>query len=85
MLVEDMSRNKCIFQVRISHVLRFISICGLFTDSPSHIPFHLYYTYSFSVPNALGYHCPTFLLSLATQNTIRKLYTYLEIQFYFSI
>jgi hypothetical protein len=24
-------------QVRISQVLRFISICGLFTDSPSHI------------------------------------------------
>jgi hypothetical protein len=23
------------FQVRISHVLRFISICELFTDSPS--------------------------------------------------
>jgi hypothetical protein len=26
MLVEDMSRNKCFFQVRISHVLCFISI-----------------------------------------------------------
>jgi hypothetical protein len=25
------------FQVRISHVLRFISICDLFTDSPSYI------------------------------------------------
>jgi hypothetical protein len=35
MLVEDMSRNKCFFfQVRISHVLRFISFCDLFTDSP---------------------------------------------------
>jgi hypothetical protein len=32
MLVEDMSRNKCFFQVWISHVLRFISICDLFTD-----------------------------------------------------
>jgi hypothetical protein len=28
-------RNKCFPQVRISHVLRFISICDLFTDSPS--------------------------------------------------
>jgi hypothetical protein len=35
MLVEDMSRNKCFSQIRISHVLRFISICDLFTDSPS--------------------------------------------------
>jgi hypothetical protein len=26
------------FQVRISHVLRFISICDLFTDSPSYLP-----------------------------------------------
>jgi hypothetical protein len=25
-------------QFRISHVFRFISICDLFTDSPSHIP-----------------------------------------------
>jgi hypothetical protein len=33
MLVEDMSRNKCLFQVRISHVLRFISTCDVFTDS----------------------------------------------------
>jgi hypothetical protein len=33
-LVEDMSRNKCFFQVQISHVLRFIFICDLFTDSP---------------------------------------------------
>jgi hypothetical protein len=32
-LVEDMWRNKCFFQVRISHVSRFISICDLFTDS----------------------------------------------------
>jgi hypothetical protein len=34
MLVEDMSRNGCFVQVRISHVLRFISICDVFTDSP---------------------------------------------------
>jgi hypothetical protein len=33
-----MSRNKCFcFQVRISQVLRFISICDLFTDSPSYL------------------------------------------------
>jgi hypothetical protein len=31
----DISRNKCLLQVRISHVLCFISIYGLFTDSPS--------------------------------------------------
>jgi hypothetical protein len=30
-----MSRNKLFFQVRTVHVLRFISICDLFTDSPS--------------------------------------------------
>jgi hypothetical protein len=34
-LVEDMLRNKCFFKVRISHVLRFIPICDLLTDSPS--------------------------------------------------
>jgi hypothetical protein len=28
--------NKCFFRVRISHVLRFISICDIFTDSPSY-------------------------------------------------
>jgi hypothetical protein len=26
---EGMSRNKCFVHVRISHVLRFLSICGL--------------------------------------------------------
>jgi hypothetical protein len=31
MLVEDMSRTKCFFQVQISHVLHLISICNLFT------------------------------------------------------
>jgi hypothetical protein len=31
----DMPRNKCFFQVGMSNVLRFISICDLFTDSPS--------------------------------------------------
>jgi hypothetical protein len=39
MLVEDMSRNICFYQVRISHVLRFISIYDLFTDTPSYIQF----------------------------------------------
>jgi hypothetical protein len=29
-----MSRNKCFPNVRISHVLHFMSICDLFTDSP---------------------------------------------------
>jgi hypothetical protein len=34
--VEDMPRNDCFFfQVRISHVLCFISICDLLTDYPS--------------------------------------------------
>jgi hypothetical protein len=28
----------CFFKVQISHVLRFISICDLFTDSPSYFP-----------------------------------------------
>jgi hypothetical protein len=36
MLVEHMPRNKCIFQVRISHVLRFKTIFDLFNDSPSY-------------------------------------------------
>jgi hypothetical protein len=29
------------FQVKVSHVLRFISICDLFTDSPSYIRVYL--------------------------------------------
>jgi hypothetical protein len=37
-LVGDMFSNKCFSQVRMSHVLRFISICDLFTDSPLHLP-----------------------------------------------
>jgi hypothetical protein len=33
MFVGDMTRNKCFFlRIRISHILRFISICDLFTD-----------------------------------------------------
>jgi hypothetical protein len=35
MLVEDMSKNKCFFQVPISHVFRFISICDLIIDIAS--------------------------------------------------
>jgi hypothetical protein len=37
-LVEDTSRSKCFSLAPISHVLRFISICDLFTGSPSHVP-----------------------------------------------
>jgi hypothetical protein len=37
MLAEDMSRYKYYFQVWILHVLRFISICVLFTSSYSHV------------------------------------------------
>jgi hypothetical protein len=33
MLVEDMLRNKCFFQVSILHVLRFVSVYAIFTDS----------------------------------------------------
>jgi hypothetical protein len=33
MLVEDVSRNKCFSHVRISHVLRFKSICDIITDT----------------------------------------------------
>jgi hypothetical protein len=33
MLVDDISRNKCFFQVQVSHVLRFRSICDVFSDS----------------------------------------------------
>jgi hypothetical protein len=36
-LVDYRYRNKCFFEVRMSHVLRFISMCDLFTDSPSYI------------------------------------------------
>jgi hypothetical protein len=36
-LVEDISRNKWFSQIRISYVLRFISICDLFTDSPAYL------------------------------------------------
>jgi hypothetical protein len=35
-LVDDMSRKKCFFQVRISHVLGLVSICDVLIDSPSH-------------------------------------------------
>jgi hypothetical protein len=35
LLVEVMSGNKCFFRVRILHALRFVSILGPFTDSPS--------------------------------------------------
>jgi hypothetical protein len=35
-LVEDMSRNKCFFQFLTSHILRFASICNLFTHSFSY-------------------------------------------------
>jgi hypothetical protein len=34
-LVDDMSRNKWYSQVRVSHVLVFMSIRDLFTDSSS--------------------------------------------------
>jgi hypothetical protein len=37
MLMEDMSWNKLFLQVGISHILRVISICGLYTDSPSYM------------------------------------------------
>jgi hypothetical protein len=37
LLVEDISRNKCFSQVRISHILRFISSCDLVTKSPSYL------------------------------------------------
>jgi hypothetical protein len=40
MLMEDMPRNIRLFQVRISYVLRFMSICDLFTDSPSYVAIH---------------------------------------------
>jgi hypothetical protein len=37
MLMEDISRNKCFyFSIRISHILRFISICDVFTNCPSY-------------------------------------------------
>jgi hypothetical protein len=38
---EDMPRNKCFLQTWISHVLHFISIYDLFTDSPSYKRSHL--------------------------------------------
>jgi hypothetical protein len=37
MLAEDMSRNKCFFQFRISYILLCISICDLFTDSSTYL------------------------------------------------
>jgi hypothetical protein len=49
MSMDDMSRNKWFLQVRISHVLHFISICDPFTDSSS----YLYWatTASFQIPS----------------------------------
>jgi hypothetical protein len=49
MLAEDMSRNKCFFQVRKSNALCCISICDLFTESP-------WYTYT-SVCVCVFYSC----------------------------
>jgi hypothetical protein len=34
---EDISRNICFSQLQISHISSFISICDLFTDSPSYL------------------------------------------------
>jgi hypothetical protein len=36
MSVENMPRNKCFVHVRISHILRFISICDIFSDPSSY-------------------------------------------------
>jgi hypothetical protein len=36
MFLGDLSRNKYFFQVRISHVLRFIYICDVFIDCLSY-------------------------------------------------
>jgi hypothetical protein len=36
MLMEDMTRYKYFFLVRIAHALSFISICDLFTDASSY-------------------------------------------------
>jgi hypothetical protein len=41
MLVGDILRNKCFLQDQISHALRFLSICDIFTESPSY--FHTQY------------------------------------------
>jgi hypothetical protein len=37
MSAENTSRNKCSALVRISHILSFISTCGLFTDPSSYL------------------------------------------------
>jgi hypothetical protein len=37
LLVDDMSRNKCLFHVGVSHILRFIPIYELFTDYPLYV------------------------------------------------
>jgi hypothetical protein len=47
---KDMLRNRSFCEVRMSHVLRFISICDLFTDSPSYIstPPHVFLAWCLS-------------------------------------
>jgi hypothetical protein len=35
-------KKRFTLQVRISHILRFISICDLFTDSPSYIRLYIH-------------------------------------------
>jgi hypothetical protein len=54
-----MSRNKCSFQVPISQVLHFISICDLFTDSPLYVLSlqHFYfYEGHITISPFLGFH-----------------------------
>jgi hypothetical protein len=42
MLVRICREINVFFQVRISHALRFISMCNLFTDSPSYMARYSY-------------------------------------------
>jgi hypothetical protein len=60
-----MSRNKLFFQFRISHVLRFISIYDLFTDSSSYMC-SLFHTFlvDYSDNNWLRVQIMKFLLTL---------------------
>jgi hypothetical protein len=69
--VEDMLRNKCFILFRIPHVLSFVSICGIFTDSPS-------YFQRFRIEIWGAYHFPCLILIFLTLWRIKFLIEQLE-------
>jgi hypothetical protein len=72
MLVEDTSRNKRFSQVRISNILRFISICDLFTDSPSYKLTLLPWRWRQQVPLKLHSEINLFVITVLSHTTYMR-------------